>query len=836
MLPDLSARSDAAGGPGGGFATTTYTYHGDQRETVVDPLGYSTTWTFDDYDRVESKIDPAGGITTTTYGDHGRPSEILNANGQLITRQYDTDGRLTTETWYEDGTTATVVDTLVWDYNELGELTSAYNSAGTYTYHYDSRGRLFQVDEQYDGMSGTLTLVFDYDQDDNRDLVVDSLGGEERSIYGGYGQLLERSLVRNTETARLVYTYQDSGLVEKVERHKQVAEEGDNLVGKTSYEYNALGQVTSIVSVDDADDPINSFTYSYNAEGLLIEQVDNNASTSGNFTFTYTYDPATGQLIGDGTDTFSWDKNGNDLLATITVGNQLDEDAGGWEYTYDNAGNVRQKEVPGDIWTYEYDNVNQLISVKHYIGSVTPGDIVKQVDYKYDVDGHRTQRTLDADGATPGGVTTEYYARDSWNEAMPTPIGTENGNVWADVADNGSLTTRYMYGDQFDEQLARVTPGAVTPTAWIYTDKLGSVRDIVTHAGDIVDSLSYGAFGNILAGETDDTSRGRYAWTGRELDVETELQYNRARYYDAVTRRWISMDPLGFDAGDSNLYRYVNNAPAIYTDASGLELVGARSDDLNDFKDPVDTALYNFKQWLEGDAKAGGLTDQFGMGPGIKGLRIIQAPIVLDEKEEMIVRGQKVFSNKQEVRRILTYTSKENLLAGIAKIKQPKLKEWAEAMLVGPHATEIFWQKNFDGAIRLKQNGAAWSIHEAKTSLQDTERFKISLEWGFQWYKLDSILEKKLADLKSFPSDRDYVLREFKRLDILVAFQPNLKDRFLHIKTLRLIALKTEANIQAALATWARPNFENQKTDNMFFSTAHQDAAILSHAVDALKK
>ena len=36
----------------------------------------------------------------------------------------------------------------------------------------------------------------------------------------------------------------------------------------------------------------------------------------------------------------------------------------------------------------------------------------------------------------------------------------------------------------------------------------------------------------------------------------------------------MSQDPLGFDAGDSNLYRYVNNAPTDATDPSGLEGLG----------------------------------------------------------------------------------------------------------------------------------------------------------------------------------------------------------------------------------------------------------------------
>jgi RHS repeat-associated protein len=77
--------------------------------------------------------------------------------------------------------------------------------------------------------------------------------------------------------------------------------------------------------------------------------------------------------------------------------------------------------------------------------------------------------------------------------------------------------------------------------------------------------MSYDAFGNATAtGSGDVGSYGwsaRYTWTGREIDVETALQYNRARYYDPATGRWITQDPLGFDAGDSNLYRYVRNLP-----------------------------------------------------------------------------------------------------------------------------------------------------------------------------------------------------------------------------------------------------------------------------------
>ena len=42
--------------------------------------------------------------------------------------------------------------------------------------------------------------------------------------------------------------------------------------------------------------------------------------------------------------------------------------------------------------------------------------------------------------------------------------------------------------------------------------------------------------------------------------------------YDPSPARFISEDPLGFDAGDSNLYRYVFNSPTHYTDPTGEQV------------------------------------------------------------------------------------------------------------------------------------------------------------------------------------------------------------------------------------------------------------------------
>jgi len=41
--------------------------------------------------------------------------------------------------------------------------------------------------------------------------------------------------------------------------------------------------------------------------------------------------------------------------------------------------------------------------------------------------------------------------------------------------------------------------------------------------------------------------------------------------YAPAHGRWISQDPIGFDGGDANLYRYVGNEPITKIDPSGLE-------------------------------------------------------------------------------------------------------------------------------------------------------------------------------------------------------------------------------------------------------------------------
>uniref|UniRef100_UPI002029833C RHS repeat-associated core domain-containing protein n=1 Tax=Caballeronia sp. GAWG2-1 TaxID=2921744 RepID=UPI002029833C len=64
--------------------------------------------------------------------------------------------------------------------------------------------------------------------------------------------------------------------------------------------------------------------------------------------------------------------------------------------------------------------------------------------------------------------------------------------------------------------------------------------------------------------ETDNAIR----FPGQYVDEETGLHYNRNRYYDPATGRFISKDPIGL-AGGLNPFQYANN-PISWIDPLGL--------------------------------------------------------------------------------------------------------------------------------------------------------------------------------------------------------------------------------------------------------------------------
>ncbi len=100
------------------------------------------------------------------------------------------------------------------------------------------------------------------------------------------------------------------------------------------------------------------------------------------------------------------------------------------------------------------------------------------------------------------------------------------------------------------------------------TDALGSTVALTGTAGAVQTQYTYEPFGATTV--TNPTATNRYEYTGRENDG-TGIYYYRARYYHPGLQRFLGEDPIGLAGGDPNLYAYVRNSPANFSDPLGLD-------------------------------------------------------------------------------------------------------------------------------------------------------------------------------------------------------------------------------------------------------------------------
>jgi RHS repeat-associated protein len=139
-------------------------------------------------------------------------------------------------------------------------------------------------------------------------------------------------------------------------------------------------------------------------------------------------------------------------------------------------------------------------------------------------------------------------------------------NIWADLDGSNALTTRRVFGDQIEQLLCKVEGSNLTH---YLTDHLGSIRDLTNNNGTVLNHLDYGGFGDITS-ESSPSNGDRYVYAGFERNEETGDYYSVHRWYNPKTGKWLTLDPIGFSARDTNLYRYVFNNSTNYTDPDGL--------------------------------------------------------------------------------------------------------------------------------------------------------------------------------------------------------------------------------------------------------------------------
>ena len=104
-------------------------------------------------------------------------------------------------------------------------------------------------------------------------------------------------------------------------------------------------------------------------------------------------------------------------------------------------------------------------------------------------------------------------------------------------------------------------------------DGNGNVSEYLDASGNDVAHYEYDAFGNTTFSQGTKKDHFSHRFSTKYLDGESGLYYYGYRYYDPVTGRWPSRDPIGVRGG-FNLYGMVGNNAINFMDYLGLDPVG----------------------------------------------------------------------------------------------------------------------------------------------------------------------------------------------------------------------------------------------------------------------
>jgi RHS repeat-associated protein len=282
------------------------------------------------------------------------------------------------------------------------------------------------------------------------------------------------------------------------------------------------------------------------ADGWETLQVDGSSATD--FTVNATYDlsgnpTAYATTLGQSV-TATYDAS-NRLLSTTAVGSSTVVTT----YAYDDMGNRTSSTTGSTVTHYAWDGDGRLTS--QYGSATSPSRVL----FGYDQSG-----LLSSFATLGGGV----YGRLLWD-----------GNVLVAQTDaSGAIVESYtQLPGGFGGVISTREAGDSTSKFSLF-DASGNTALVMDGSGAVVDSPVYDAFGNPV-GDTEEATI--FGWQGEQgylaiggYSPHANLYYVRQRWYDAVTRQWISADPIGMAGGDANLYRPVGNSMPSRTDPSGL--------------------------------------------------------------------------------------------------------------------------------------------------------------------------------------------------------------------------------------------------------------------------
>jgi RHS repeat-associated protein len=383
-------------------------------------------------------------------------------------------------------------------------------SPASVSFSYDTEMRIGAIRAtQANGQ--VLGVGYDYDKDG----LIDQVESEFITRDPTTGLVAKVTLQNSTENL----TYNEFG---------EVISDSTTVSGVNLYSYtvtrDALGRV--VTKTESIGGVTSSYAYSYDVVGRLTDVTKNGLALSH-----YDYDPNGNRVAGTNSGvSYTASYDGQDRLLNIKDKNFL----------YNDNGELRLMNQGTNNTVYNYDVFGRLQS-----GMLPTG---KSISYKIDARGRRYLRQAN-------GVATKSY------------LFLDDLRIAAQIDANQAITgfSNYRDGKSAPDYLYTLTDTKYK----LIIDNVGSVRLVVNaQTGAIAQRIDYDEWGNILIDSNPDFQP--FAFAGGLYDQDTKLVHFGARDYDPETGRWLSKDPILFNAGDTNLYGYAVNDPINMVDPSGL--------------------------------------------------------------------------------------------------------------------------------------------------------------------------------------------------------------------------------------------------------------------------
>jgi RHS repeat-associated protein len=599
-------------GPDGdilGKTVTTYSPSGRQVEGYL-PKYYSS-------------VGGTGGesfVITENYDVNGRLVRRQEPNTKLGRAMYDRVGRRRFSQVNQEASAPAERYIAYWKYDALGRETES----GTYPYDWnDTTEATLQAladNPNWPPATNSVQIVRQYDGD-----------GSDPNAIGRLVQVV-RSNVRNGKTITVTeqYQYDESGRI--YQKSLQVTDDhGLSASSAVGYQYNNLGQVTTVTYPQGAVTGVPQVYYSYDRQGRTL-QIGESAAKADSYA-AYTYDAAGkviatalgGGLMQRGASFLSpgwlgatsatapeftaknayvyW-PNGSLQAVTTSFSGAGNDDQYTSTYTYDAMqrltsaqntahpdrnlavtgydanGNLRALQIGGKEVPFSYlTGTDQLSTLQHDQFGHVQATPALQLAYEPGI-GLTSEATLAASG---DGVLFEYSGKGQ--------------RVLKQVVHQGQVISSqlYVHGTQALPLVEMHQDG--TATAYIYgpdgliamkadalyfvlNDHEGSVRHVLDSTGSLVAGYEYLPFGGLARSYGANPTLMTYLYTGQEFDAETGLYNYRARLYDASLRRFYAPDPKRQFASP---YIYVGDDPIMAIDPTGMYSIDTFFHDVGHF-------------------------------------------------------------------------------------------------------------------------------------------------------------------------------------------------------------------------------------------------------------